>query len=69
MASIVVLVIYVLTGKWFPAIPEGSSKMYTKAEMEILNEVAEDMYGCDFEELDFEEQDMLYCMLADEGRI
>ncbi len=43
--------------------------MYTKAEMEILNEVAEDMYGCDFEELDFEEQDMLYCMLADEGRI
>lgn len=43
--------------------------MYTKAELEVLNEVANDMYGCGFEELDFEEQDMLYCMLADEGRI
>lgn len=43
--------------------------MYDEYEMDILRDAAIWMYGRSFEELDFEEQDALYCWLADEGRI
>lgn len=35
--------------------------MYTKKEMEVLNKVARDWFGCDFDDLDFEDQDQIYC--------
>ena len=41
--------------------------MYSKEEMKVLNKVAKDFYGCKFNDLDFEEQDEIYCYAEDNG--
>lgn len=41
--------------------------MYSKEEMKVLNKVAKDLYGCKFNELDFEDQDEIYCYAEDNG--
>lgn len=39
--------------------------MYTENEMKTLNEMANEICGCDFEDLDYEDQDMIYCMMEE----
>ena len=41
--------------------------MYSKAEMKVLNKIAKEMHGCKFTDLDFEEQDAIYCYAEDNG--
>ena len=43
--------------------------MYSNSEMKILNKIAKEMHGCSFTDLDFEEQDMIYCYAEDNGLI
>ena len=39
--------------------------MYSKEEMKVLNKIANDWHGCNFSDLDYEEQDMIYCYAED----
>ena len=39
--------------------------MYSKEEMKVLNKIAKDWHGCNFNDLDLEEQDMIYCYAED----
>lgn len=41
--------------------------MYSKEEMKVLNKIAKDWHGCKFNDLDFEEQDTIYCYAEDNG--
>jgi hypothetical protein len=41
--------------------------MYSKEEMKVLNQIAKDWHGCKFNDLDFEEQDAIYCYAEDNG--
>ena len=41
--------------------------MYSNDELEVLNRIANDWHGCSFSELDFEEQDAIYCYAEDNG--
>ena len=41
--------------------------MYSKEEMKVLNKIAKDFFGCKFKDLDFEEQDEIYCYAEDNG--
>ena len=34
---------------------------YTTEEMKTLNKIANEWYGADFDELDYEDQDSVYC--------
>lgn len=34
---------------------------YSNEEMKVLNKIAKEWFGCKFEELNFEEQDQIYC--------
>ena len=43
--------------------------MYSKEEMKVLNKLAKEIYGCKFSDLDFEEQDEIYCMAEETGRL
>lgn len=40
---------------------------YTKEELKALNKIAQDIFGCDFEELDYDDQDYIYCTYEEEG--
>ena len=44
-------------------------EMFTNEEMEVLNEMAYELVGCYFEDLDLEDQDMIECMAMDRGLI
>ncbi len=35
--------------------------MYTNEEMKVLNKIAKDWFGCEFNSLGFEDQDAIYC--------
>lgn len=35
--------------------------MYTNEEKTVLNKIARDWFGCDFDDLGFEDQDQIYC--------
>lgn len=35
--------------------------MFTKEEMEVLDQIANDWFGCEYNELDAEDQDDIYC--------
>lgn len=39
--------------------------MYSKREMKVLNKIAKEWFGCEFNDLDFEDQDEIYCYAAD----
>jgi len=39
--------------------------MYTKEEMKVLDNIAMEWHGCNFNDLDFEEQDEIYCYAED----
>lgn len=41
--------------------------MYSKEEMKVLNKLAKKVYGCKFDDLDFDDQDAIYCMAEDNG--
>ncbi len=41
--------------------------MYSKEELKVLNKLAKKTFGCKFAELDFEDQDAVYCMAEDKG--
>ena len=41
--------------------------MYSSEELKTLNQIALDWHGCGFSELDFEEQDAIYCYAEDNG--
>ena len=41
--------------------------MYTPEELKVLDRIAEQQIGWKFEELDFEDQDMIYCFAEDNG--
>jgi len=43
--------------------------MYTKEEMKVLNKLAKEIHGCKFSDLDYEEQDEIYCMAEETGRL
>ena len=45
----------------------GTVVSLDKEEMKVLNKVAKDLYGCKFNELDFEDQDEIYCYAEDNG--
>ena len=38
-------------------------------EKKLLNAVAYDLFGCDYDSLDYEEQDAVYCYLEDTGEM
>ena len=42
--------------------------MYGKDEMKVLNKAAKEIYGCKFSDLDYEEQDEIYCYCEENGR-
>ena len=39
--------------------------MYSKEEMKVLSRPAKEIYGCKFNDPDFEEQDGIYCYAED----
>ena len=41
--------------------------MYSKEELKVLNRIAKDLYGCKFSDLDFKDQDAIYCYAEDNG--
>jgi hypothetical protein len=41
--------------------------MYTKKEMKVLNKIAQDWIGANFNDLDFEQQDEIYSYAEDNG--
>ena len=41
--------------------------MYSKEDMKVLNRIAKDWHSCKFNDLDFEEQDAIYCYAEDNG--
>ena len=43
--------------------------MFTNEEMEVLNEMADEIFGCYFEDLDFEDQDLVECEAMEKGLI
>ena len=43
--------------------------MYSNEELKVLTNLAEKIYGRDFDSLDYDEQDDIYCYAADNGLI
>lgn len=39
---------------------------YTKEEMKTLNRISRNIFGCDFTDLDFEDQSDVLCMMFEE---
>ena len=39
--------------------------MYSKDELKVLNKIAKDWHGCKFSDLDFDEQDEIYCYVEE----
>lgn len=41
--------------------------MYSKEELKVRNKLAKKVYVCKFDDLDFDDQDAIYCMAEDNG--
>ena len=39
----------------------------TNHEMKILNEIANEWFGCNYDELNHEDQDQIYCYAEENG--
>lgn len=39
----------------------------TNKEMKVLNKIANEWFGCDYDNLDYEEQDQIYCYAEENG--
>ena len=41
--------------------------MFSDEEMAVLNRLAKDIFGCRYNDLDYEDRDFVYCYAEDHG--